>query len=349
MSFLLYGAYGYTGELIARMAKMVGLHPLLAGRDEGRLRKLGEELDLVWIAFNLNESEKIDSALKRVKLVLHAAGPFIHTARPMLEACLRTQRHYLDITGEISVFQMAHSFDQRARDNGIMLMPGVGFDVVPSDCLALFLKDKLPEAISLKLAFAALQSGTSRGTAFTMIENLGEKGAVRVNGKILRVPVGHKTLHFPAGSRQLFAMTIPWGDVFTAYFTTGIPNVEVYMGVPPRLLKVIKCSRYFSWILKSEFVKNHLRRKIEKKPPGPGPEQRAAAKTHLWGEVISGDGRAFSASLQTPEGYTLTAETSILVIRKVLQGNFKPGFGTPAGTYGWNLILEVADTVFSED
>ena len=153
MQFLIYGANGYTGQLITRYAIEQGLKPILAGRNAVSIKALAEEHNLDYRIFGLDDPEEIDRALTDVSLVLHAAGPFIYTAKPMIMACLRNGVHYLDITGEIAVFELAFRYDGRARNKNIVLMPGVGFDVVPTDCMAVYLKQKLPDAKLLKLAF----------------------------------------------------------------------------------------------------------------------------------------------------------------------------------------------------
>ncbi len=344
MQFLLYGAYGYTGELTARYCKHFNLTPILAGRNEAKLKAVAEKYGFPYRVFDLSEAEKLDAALREVPVVLHAAGPFVHTARPMMEACMRTGTHYLDITGEITVFEMASRLGKKAESAGVMLLPGAGFDVVPTDCLAFHLKNQLPDATHLKLAWAGLGAGVSHGTAMTMAENLGEGGAVRQAGKIVRVPLGHKTLRFPAGEKQLFAMTIPWGDVSTAYHSTGIPNIEVYTGVPPSTHKNVKRMRYINWLLRSSLVKNFVRKRINSRPPGPNDEQRKNGRSYLWGEVKNAAGDTRQATLETPEGYTLTALSSLIITKKVLEGNFKTGFQTPAKAYGADLVMEVEGT-----
>lgn len=347
-TFLLYGANGYTGQLIARRAKDYGLTPILAGRNGLKIKALAKELSFDYLEINLNDAENLDVALRDVEVVLHAAGPFIHTARPMMEACLRTETHYLDITGEIAVFEMAYRLDNEANSARVMLIPGVGFDVVPSDCLALYLKNLLPDATQLKIAFAGSGSGVSHGTAMTMAENLGQMGAVRQNGKIARVPVGHKTLYFPGGEKQFFAMTIPWGDISTAFHSTGIPNIEVYTGIHPSSYWKIKLSQRFNWLLRTGFIKNFVRQQINKRPAGPSSQQRTAGRTYLWGEVKNEKGDIRQAVMETPEGYELTCMTSLLILQKVLNGDFKTGFQTPAKVYGEDLILEIPGVVRKE-
>jgi len=341
MKFLLYGANGYTGVLIARAAQATGMQPILAGRSEEKIQPLARSLGFDYRIFDLSDPVAVRQGLETVPLVLHAAGPFVHTARPMMEACLDTRTHYLDITGEIEVFEMAHRLDERARQAGIMMMPGTGFDVVPTDCIALYLKKQLPDARQLKLAFATLGGGVSHGTAMTMVENLGAAGAVRRDGAIQEVPVGHKTMEVVFHGAKRFVMTIPWGDVSTAYYTTGIPNIETYTAIAPQVYRFVKWQRYLGWLLRSSPVKNFVRGQIQRRPSGPDATQRREGRSLIWGEVCNAAGECRRARLKAPEGYALTAQTSLLIVQKALNAQAKPGFQTPAGAYGEQLIMEI--------
>ncbi len=341
MKFLLYGANGYTGELIAREARDQGMSPVLAGRTEAKVEPIAQSLGFDYRVFDLADTQALDQALQEVPLVLHAAGPFVHTARPMLEACLRTRTHYLDITGEIDVFELAHDLDQRARQAGIMILPGAGFDVVPTDCLALFLKKQLPDATHLKLAFTTLGGGVSHGTAMTMAENLGKSGAVRREGEIVEVPIGHKTMEVSFSGKERFVMTIPWGDVSTAFYTTGIPNIETYTGIALSAYRYVKWQRHLSWLLRSSWVKYLVKQWIDRRPAGPDEESRREGRSLVWGEVRNAAGDRRCARLAAPEGYALTVQTSLLIARKALSGHAPAGFQTPAGAYGEDLILEI--------
>ncbi len=343
MKFLLYGANGYTGQLIAENAAAHGLEPVLAGRSEAKIRPLAEQLNLAYKIFDLEQTDLLDAALREVPVVLHAAGPFRRTARPMIEACLRTQTHYLDITGEIPVFEMAASYDKKAKAAGILLMPGVGFDVVPTDCLALFLKKQLPDATHLRLAFTS-GGGFSRGTAKTMAEGLGEGGAARVNGKIINVPLGHKTMWVPfTGEKKRFAMTIPWGDVATAYYTTGIKNIETYTAVKPATHRMLRWQKLYNWFLRLPFVKAYTKKQIDKRPPGPDDEQLRVGKSYIWGEVRNDKGETKSARLITPNGYQLTMLTALTSVKEILITDYqlvKTGFQTPAGMFSEEFIMQ---------
>ncbi|HEY0428840.1 MAG TPA: saccharopine dehydrogenase NADP-binding domain-containing protein [Pyrinomonadaceae bacterium] len=337
-NFLIYGANGYTGELITRFAAERGLKPILAGRNRAKVEELAKKYDFDFRVFGLDETQKLDAALQEVELVLHCAGPFSLTSRPMAEACLRNKRHYLDITGEIAVFETMARLDKRAKDAGIMIMPGVGFDVVPSDCLARHLKDRLPSATNLTLAFYGM-GRISHGTQATMTMNVGKGGAIRKNGEITSVPAAYKTQKIDFGEVQKTGVTIPWGDVSTAFYSTGIPNIEVFTVMPASNLKMLKLSRYIGWLLATKPAQNYLQKQIP--AGGPSDEERAKGKTYLWGEASDESGKKVESRQQGPEGYTLTALTALKISEKILDGEFCAGFQTPAKCYGADLILEI--------
>lgn len=337
-TFLIYGANGYTGELITRFAAERGLKPILAGRNANKIEAMALNFGFDFRVFGLDEKEKLDAALRETEFVLHCAGPFSLTSKLMVEACLRNKRHYLDITGEIAVFETLARLDAKAKEAGIMVMPGVGFDVVPSDCLAKYLKDKLPSATDLTLAFYGM-GRISHGTQATMTMNVGKGGAVRRNGEITSVPAAYKTRQIDFGEIQKTGVTIPWGDVSTAFYSTGIPNIEVYTVMPASNLKMLKLSRYLGWLLATKPVQKYLQKQIP--AGGPTDEERAKGKTYLWGEASDENGNKVEARLQGPEGYTLTAKTALKIAEKILEGNFCSGFQTPAKCYGADLILEI--------
>lgn len=346
-NFLIYGAYGYTGELITELAIKKGLKPILAGRNVEKIKALADKFGLKWIAFEATDKTALKLALQReeIKLVLNCAGPFVKTVKEFIPACIATNTHYLDITGEIEVFEYAKTQDQAAKEAEIMIMSGVGFDVVPSDCLAKFLKDELPTATHLELAFMGL-GGVSQGTALTMAENLGAGGMIRENGTIKTVKTAYQTKVIDYGIKKMNSVTIPWGDVSTAYHSTQIPNIKVFMAQPPKAIKAMEMSNHFSFALKNDFVKSIIKKKIKAGEKGPNEEKRNSNNSYLWGKVTDGK-TSVEARLITPEGYKLTSITALLITEKVLNGDFKIGYQTPSSAYSKNLILEVENTEMS--
>ena len=340
MPFLLYGAYGYTGRLIADLAVERGLRPTVAGRNAEKVAALADELDLDSRAFALDDHAALDAALADVPVVLHCAGPFIRTAGPMAEACLRTGTHYLDITGEIAVYEQLAALDAQARAAGVMLMPGVGFDVVPSDSLAVHLKRRLPSATHLELAIMGIGS-VAHGTATTMIENVGKGGAIRRDGRIEPVPSAWKTREVDFGRGPKTVVSIPWGDVSTAYYSTGIPNIVVYSAMGKRSPALMRLTRYVGWLLASPPVQALLKGMIRRRPPGPDAGQRERGRSFVWGTVWDDDGGSAAARLQGPEGYSFTALTALQIAENVLNGEVVAGFQTPAKAFGPDFVLDI--------
>lgn len=343
-ALLLYGVTGYTGRLVLERCLAEGLRPVLSGRDDPAVRALAEAHGLDARPAALDDPAALDAALGGIGAVLHCAGPFALTAAPMLEACLRAGVHYLDITGEIEVLERMAARGPGAERAGVTLLPGVGFDVVPSDCLAAHLHRRLPQATALELAFVG-GAGLSRGTATTMAMHAGDGGAVRRGGRITRVPAGWRTRPIDFGDRVRTCVTIPWGDVSTAYHSTGIPDITVYTAVSRAGVRALRASRWLAPVLGSGPVQAWMRRAIRRRPPGPSPEQRARGVSRLWGEARDASGRTARSRLTAPEGYTLTAMTAVAAARRVLAGGVAVGFQTPSRAFGADFILDMPGVV----
>jgi short subunit dehydrogenase-like uncharacterized protein len=337
VSWLLYGANGYTGELTAREAVRRGLRPVLAGRSPEPVEKLAHELGLEWRTFPLDDPAALRFGLRGASTVLHCAGPFSATARPMMDACLHAGAHYLDITGEIAVFELAQQRDEEARAAGVVVCPGVGFDVVPTDCVALTLKEALPDATHLALGFDG-KSSFSRGTGRTMVEGLKQGGAARVDGRIVTVALGWKDRRIDFGDGEKLGMTIPWGDVSTAYHTTGIPNVEVYIPMSPGRLAQLRRLEYVRPLLGLGPVQRWLKSKVDRQPPGPDAAQRERTPTYVWGEARDAKGTTRTARVVVANGYTVTVHAALGVVERLAAGSAAAGALTPARLMGKNYV-----------
>jgi short subunit dehydrogenase-like uncharacterized protein len=327
--WMIYGANGYTGRLAAAEAVRRGLQPVLAGRDPEAIEALAGALGLPHRVFGLDEPQAVRQALQGMRLVLHCAGPFSATSQPMIEGCLAEGAHYLDITGEISVFENAWKQSEAASRADIVLCPGVGFDVVPTDCLAASLVEALPSATSLVLAFEP-GGGMSRGTAKTSVEGMAKGGCIRQGGELRRVPLGWKSRRIPFAHGERTAVTIPWGDVFTAWVSTGVPDVEVYASVPPSAIKRLRRLRLIQPLLGLRLVQDFMKRRIDQQLPGPSDAKRARTRSELWGEASSADGRKVSGTMTTPNGYDLTVTASLGITEYLLGADVEGGYYTPS-------------------
>lgn len=340
--WMLYGANGYSGELIAREAAGRGMRPILAGRNAERIEALARELSLDHRIFDLTLPEQVASSLEDVDLVLHCAGPFSATSAPMIEGCLRSGAHYLDITGEISVFEHAHSLGAEAEQADVVICPGVGFDVVPTDCIAVTLKNAMPDATHLALAFES-SSGMSPGTTKTAIEGLRAGGAVRRDGEIVAVPQAFKVRQIDCGNGEKQAMTIPWGDVSTAFHSTGIPDIEVYTTVPSGALRVVKGANRLGWLWRRPRVIDGLQRLAGRFVEGPDANARADLQTFVWGEVRNAAGETKTARVRTANGYVVTIDAPLAIVERLLAEPPAGGTYTPAVLMGTDFVSELPD------
>jgi short subunit dehydrogenase-like uncharacterized protein len=339
-AFLLYGANGYTGELIAREAVRRGMRPILAGRSKRKIHALAAALRCPSAVFDLDDHTALVSTLQHVKAVLHCAGPFSATARPVIQACLASHVHYLDITGEIDVFELAHSLDDKARRSGVVVCPGVGFDVVPTDCVAVALKSMLPDATHLALGFAST-SGFSPGTLRTALESSATGSQVRRDGRIVTVPLGSQSRQIDFGAGQQLGVGVPWGDISTAYYSTGIGNIEVFSGSSPRQLQQMRRANWLRPLLRQRWFQGLLRFGVAARIQPPTQEQRDNTPSLVWGEVRNAAGATVSARLRTANGYSFTVHSALAIVEEVMSNRYAPGFTTPALMMGAEFVTHL--------
>ncbi len=331
--WMIYGANGYTGRLTALEAVRRGLSPILAGRNSAEISALATETGLEGRVFDLDTSAGVVENLGDCHLVLHCAGPFSATSQPVISACLAAGVHYLDITGEIPVFANAYRRSDEARRADVVLIPGVGFDVVPSDCLAASLVQALPAAIELSLAFEAA-GGASPGTAKTSTEGLARGGMIRKDGRLTPVPLAWKTRVVPFAHGERMTVSIPWGDVFTAHISTGVPDIEVFMAVSPATINRLRKLRWIQNLLAAPMVQKFLKRRIAQSIKGPDDARRERTSAQLWGQVRSADGRIVSATMTTPNAYDLTVSASLGIAEYLLKNDVEGGYYTPSTLMG---------------
>ena len=335
---MIYGATGFTGRLVVKEAARRGLQPVLAGRSPARVKALAADAGLEARVVELGERDRLARALEDVAVVLHCAGPYSETAMPMLRACLRSHTHYVDITGEIAVFEVLAAEDARAHQAGIMVLPGAGFDVVPSDLLIADLASRCPDARVIRLALDA-QCPMSRGTAKTglaIIDNF----QIRREGSVVRVAAGSLSHAFRFEMDPEPALVSALGDVSMAFWSTGIPNVETYSRASPAFRAVSRASRHFGRILGSPLMQRLGRRLIDALPPGPNAAQRQRSRATFVAEIEDASGERRAARMRVADPYGFTARSSVRLARLVLQGQFAAGFQTPSTAYGRALLSQ---------
>jgi short subunit dehydrogenase-like uncharacterized protein len=344
-NWMLYGAYGFTGRLIIAEAVRRGHRPVLAGRNAALLAELGTRYDLDWLALDLDYAPRLHKTVDRFDLVLHAAGPFIHTSEPMIRACLAGRTHYIDITGEIKVFENTFSHDDEARKQGVALLSGGGYDIVPTDCLARYVADQVPDATHLETAINALANPTS-GTVKSGLANLdvSPRGSlVRRDNRLIPQPLGknRRKVRFSDG-RERTVSPFPWGDLVTAARTTGIPNITSYLALPSipglRLL-----GGPATRVLAMSPVRRMANRAAGLTFHGPDEEAQKNGRTYLYARATNEAGQSAEAWMETAEAYHFTALAGIRLVERILSSKLS-GALTPAGAFGADFALDIDGT-----
>ncbi|MFQ5436423.1 MAG: saccharopine dehydrogenase family protein, partial [Anaerolineae bacterium] len=290
--------------------------------------------------------DEVVTAVSPFDLVFHAAGPFTITSDPMLQACLRGGAHYADITGEIAVFENTFRYDAKARDAGLTFISGVGFDVVPSDCLARYVADQVADANELEISIAALGSA-SAGTTNTMLESLAalKKGSiVRRDGRYRHIPLNATRKKVPFSDGRARTLTpMPWGDLATAYRTTGIPNITVNMRlpIPPGMIRFFSLNRALMSITP---IRKLAQAVVSRQVAGPDEQTRQTSRSTLYARAANEAGDFAEAWLETIEGYWLTAVAGVRIAEKIMAGEAPVGTPTPALAFGADFILEIEGT-----
>lgn len=345
-AWLIYGAYGYTGQLIAEEAAKRGLKPVLGGRNKQKLEALAGQLQLDSRAFAIDSVDQVAAELEGMALVLNCAGPFNPSADIVVQACIKRGIHYLDISGEPEMFEKHLARNKQAAASGSVVIPGVGFDVVPSDTLAKRLADRMPDAVNLELAFFGDGQG-SAGSAKTVLGMMADKCKVRRNGKIVRKPLAFSRKSIRFSDREEWCMSIPWGDISTAYHSTGIPNITMYMAAAPKAARMMRLLSPLASLLALPAIQKKMFAKIEANVQGPDSEMRSQTCMRLWGKVTDANGNSLEATVDTPEGFTFTTNAALLCVEKVLSGAVVlAGCYTPSMALGTDLLAEIPNTAF---
>lgn len=321
-SILIYGATGYTGTLIAEQAARAGLNITIGGRDSGRVVALAKRLGVPSAVFDTTDQAMAADFLKPFNVLLNVAGPFRHTAEPLMRASLDAGTHYLDTTAEFATYELASSFDAAARQAGVMIMSGVGWDVVPTDSLAVYVAQRAVDPVSLTIAIR-IAGGFSRGSLASAAGIEDTHPMVRRAGLLVSAPpqasrafdMGHGTEEYALASM---------GDLITGHHSTGLSNIEVFLRT-------------------DSGFHDH-----DKSDSGPTARERSVGRYHALAVVTERSGQSIQARIDTPNGYTFTQLSSVEVARRAAAGTVRPGFQSPAAVYGHDLATSIATTTITD-
>ncbi|WP_026083213.1 saccharopine dehydrogenase family protein [Pseudomonas tolaasii] len=312
-TLMIYGATGYTGRMAAEQAKKLNLNLVIAGRNEPRLAALAAHLDVPYRVFSAQKSQ-----LDGIDVLLNFAGPFAHTAEPLMHACIASGTDYLDITAEINVYRLA---EQLGSEADVMLLPGVGWDVVPTDCLAMHVASRVQQPHALKIALQV--PGTmSRGSAMSVGEIIGAGVMARVDGELVATPDA-PLQHLDFGDGLALCAPLSFGDLVSAWHSSAIPNIAMFVHVTGEAFPEGDLSLL---------------------PDGPTQTQRDAHRARAVAEVTGADGTVARSVIETVNGYSYTPLAAVEAARRVLSGERRAGFETPAKLFGVGFAQTIAGT-----
>jgi short subunit dehydrogenase-like uncharacterized protein len=333
---LLYGAYGYTGRLTAELAAAKNIDLILAGRNRQALQALGDRLKLQTRVVRLDEPSQLSEALADVTCVLHMAGPFAVTSMPMLDSCLATRTSYIDITGEIEVFEAIWALKEEIRRAGITVLPGAGFDVVPSDCLAGYVGGKVESIVSLVLALRGLD-GASQGTLRTAIRQISKPTLCRRKGAIVALTDRSiRSINFGCGDEP--CVPVSWGDVSTAFYSTGASDITVYFRRTRLLHLAGIAGKVLGSFFRSPLGQRGLAAIVRKFPEGPDQRQRSSGRSMISAEATGASRDSCRAILTTPNAYDFTANSTLEIASRISRLQDPLGLVTPFQAFGADFV-----------
>ena len=346
MTWMLYGASGYTGRLVAELAVRRGHRPVLAGRDAEKVASIAVPLGLEYRTFDL-DPRAVAAALEDVDVVAHCAGPFSATSAPMVDGCLRAGAHYVDITGEVDVFESVFGRHEQALNAGVTLLPGAGFDVVPTDCLAALAAAELPTATRLELAFR-VGGGISPGTLKSAWEGMGLGGRVRVDGHLQSIAVAERGREVPFPSGSCRVTSLPWGDLSTAYRSTGIGTITTFARLPGLDRVGTRSSGWARAMLGRPLPQRLGKAAIGALVRGPGRRRRSDSWVEVFAEVGDPAGRTVRTALVGPDTYDFTADSVLRTVEALRAGAATPGTHTPSTAFGADFVRRMRGVEITE-
>jgi short subunit dehydrogenase-like uncharacterized protein len=263
--------------------------------------------------------------LEGVGVLLNFAGPFAQTAQPLMQACIKAGVDYLDITAEINVYRLAERMGAQAAQAGVMLLPGVGWDVVPTDCLAMHVARRVqnPQALSVALQ---ISGSMSRGSAMSVSEIMGAGLMARVNGQLLATPDAQPR-YFDFGQGPALCAPLSFGDLVTGWRSTAIPNIAMYVHITGEAFPEGDLSQL---------------------PDGPSIQEREGHRARAVAEVVDADGTVERSVIETVNGYSYTPLAAVEAARRVLGGERRAGFETPARVFGVAFAQSIAGTTITD-
>jgi short subunit dehydrogenase-like uncharacterized protein len=314
VTIVLYGATGYTGRLVTEELARRGLDHVLSGRDPDKLARLrGAPVR----AARLDDDRALRELLEGASVVINCAGPFTLAGDALVRAAIATRTHYVDSTGEQAFIRMV--FDRHggtAERAGVALLPALGFDYAPGDCIARLAGAAIEPLDELVLAYAMEGFGMTRGTLKSALEGMAGSEVVYEEESWRAAPGGiyKARFDFPEPIGRQAMSRFPSGEVITVPHHTRTRKVTSllttstaapFAAAAPLLPYTLPA---LGLALRTP-VRGLLNRAIGLLPEGPKEEARRAAEFTVVAVARGRDGRERRGVLRGSDVYGTTAVT----------------------------------------
>ena len=337
-TWLIYGANGYIGKMLVYESIKEGLAPILAGRNGQKIFDLARETQLPCRVFDLT-SKFLNTFLEDCSLVVNCAGPYSTTSQKLLEACCETQTHYLDLSNEVWTYESIFEHANKWIRHDITVIPGLGFEVIPGDCLSAYLKRMLPDATKLSLGLSMRGTRASKGHLRSFVEAIAYGGRIRSEGHLKKVPLAWKTKLIPYHALPSLSVAMPSPELSSSWMSTRIPNIETYVEMSTRSIRYLKMLRLFRPFLFIKPFLSWVKKQLKHVAQPPHSRVYQKGKGTIWGEVQNHAGVRKEFRIHTNEAYQFTCQSVIVIVKKVLSGSIGRGCHTPSTALGPDFIL----------
>ena len=338
------GGTGRSARAIAAELQRRGIKPVLVGRDAGRLAAAANGLPTV-VAGSVGETAE---AIRRERpaVVVNTVGPFTDTAAPLLDACLPST-DYLDLANDLAAVSATLGRSDAFVAAGRTAVTGAGFGVTATESVVVKLCEGRPIPLRVRVdmvpSLAAEAGVIGDALAGTIVEGLpGVEGGGRfqgrryrdgrlVPGKLAGDPI---RLVLPDGSTVTTA-SMPLGELMAAQRASGAANVISASSEAPASPTVRAVLPAATALLKIGPVRAFARRRLAAVQIKAAPKPRE----HSWGHAVIewADGSTREGWLRVGEAQAWTGAVPAEVIRRLLEGQGKPGAYTPAALFGSTL------------
>jgi len=229
-----YGAYGHTGRFVLAELLRRGFVPVACGRDAARLHELAAATGVEVRVASTDDPAALDAAFAGTAAILHCAGPFLDTAKPVVDAALRARIHYLDVAAEQRAVADTLARDGEAKAAGITVVPAMAFYGGLADLLTSAALDSATDADTVDIAVALDGWHPTRGTRITGERNHYPRTYIG-HGRRCAVPAPApvRETDFPAPFGRLETVLLPLSEAVVVPHHIACRNLHSWMNLTP--------------------------------------------------------------------------------------------------------------------